>query len=1442
MKIDINLTPTMNTGTKAELGRPNVVADVPLGADVPLPAQPSAAPDPENAAQSKFAYDHWGFAAAAKRASTRQATRELTPSLGDSTFKAVLAQDPAVQAMLKDRQAVIDSQSRLPGAQTPPFRSAGRLALHVVARGAGVDRLLASPVPTQHPVGSFSFNAYSWGYRDQFRREAKTAPKPAGPPVNPAAPPSDLKGGTASAIRNIVVAKSHAALDEARGESAAQAAGTHRQRRSALPAPAMSSDPVVLDITQSDDTGDAGYLQLLADGLDGWVDRAKAQSFASSPSRLLQAVFKHHRQTIPPGFESTQNVLALRDESLLDEAALLYHQLQGSDTPGNGSTAAPPVLEQLRARFLQALRPDWEKQQVLGKLFAPVQPTQTTAFFDGFSFRNALGKTFDELLSSVDITQFPMLQTLTPQQRHQFVQEKFREMGESTQYRVGTPEHSLASAVIRILKFQGRTVPASFESEQKLLGEFKRIESAWKPDGRDYPIHPRLMFALHLAQSSGVELTTTAKLRQTYDQQVVPRVGARVELNDVVPLRWMADHLARWNKDGVNPWDQRGPTAYTQALLSLFDTLHEASAANDPISAFATELRQAGVLHERLVGNDWRERAQALLNYAGERLLVASGTPPQFERSRAAAAILVANGMSEDEMDTPRHYVIAGDNSNISSNKYGDRVDEFLERADWGGLSGSYMNVGRGVRINPGAELQAAEESFNSKLTSHPWVLAKAKENLRMRAQPLGKGLLDGEAQRIAANFKAETESHRAWMRGLETWVNTVPVLGPIYNIEEGIRHKDAQQALLGVLFLGLDIFDLAAGAEPGAGKTGVGIRGISPRKNIHVENFQETAKKTNLPLNSVVDHPDAITLNAEPFDIGQVDANVPPAYRSLAQQVRNGKTDIQWQGYDLVHLRNENRVVPVEHRGGSYHEIDWHTTHRTRNAPLIHRDPMTGDFRSNGGLNGGVRPAAKLETEPEIFNVKVSDRLTSQQVVPLMASASDNSVRDFDAIFSKHFNIINPLGATSSFDAKVFYGKLYKDSASFRRIVNRYDSSNAAAGPWQISVGDRGVGWPKANTVWDQKIMYLSDDATLKQMKYMSADGVQAITPEQAYLHEMIHALTGAQDPDRVRDLLNRGPVVYLTDKILSEAGYGFKQQVMYRRENLSPDAPPHDTVEYHRDAAAQSMEVENQYLDKVLDAKLVPVAADTLVEGSKVEHRGTVSGVRKTLDEIHSADGRGINYREGFVGKFNQNFAMLKVIDVPPGVIDDRWKAVTDVYRRLYKKSRTFKDLFDRLPSRASLSGSTDPWKFVFNKEIATHELPTNRVAHGLNPATQKVYIFDDHTRYLTATGLKDVEFQRKLAYEMVCILTGGSKMKASDAYLNRGSEVFLTDKILEEAGFHFPEQIAAALASPSNPGSEATLRSYQTSARRSAATEDRYMKLNFLDLQRSRDHVPM
>jgi hypothetical protein len=196
-----------------------------------------------------------------------------------------------------------------------------------------------------------------------------------------------------------------------------------------------------------------------------------------------------------------------------------------------------------------------------------------------------------------------------------------------------------------------------------------------------------------------------------------------------------------------------------------------------------------------------------------------------------------------------------------------------------------------------------------------------------------------------------------------------------------------------------------------------------------------------------------------------------------------------------------------------------------------------------------------------------------------------------------------------------------------------------------------------------------------------------------------------------------------------------------------------------------------------------------------------------------------------EEFHSKFTRNFGFFAQEGTAAEVAVSDAKALMAFYGRLYAKSGTFRHLFDRMPTIEPHEEAA-VWQFLLDKPAPHDAIVQGASAQPALHGPREIYLHEPELQYLSANGLRDVEYERKLTYDAVRAMDGGATLMPGETYTNRGGTVYLTDRILNEAGFHYPKQIAAALIARGDQAGAERLVAQRTLAQRSANVEDRYL----------------
>lgn len=1056
----------------------------------------------------------------------------------------------------------------------------------------------------------------------------------------------------------------------------------------------------------------------LATTLNHWINWPRAVIQLYDALEIFKAILNRYQQFFP--FQLLQNVFDIGrflPRMHIHEAALIDHKLTQGSALHHANSNDTFVQAEFEHTYLVHLSEAIYEKQLLDKLFKPVFPINQASkliYFNGISFKNAKNYYFADLINRTEVESVPEYHVLSFAQKTKLMRKKFFYLGENTDYAIGSLGHSLASVLQRIFYYQITTFANHHYSEKELIDQFRAIEAQWLRK-KDYPLNPRFLLALHLAESNNLVLPEDDRLK----------------------------------------------------LQTIFNYLEEC----------------------------WK------------KILV---DPPYFNRTQAVVSIL------HEQLDMPvtkihqkRYYVITADNMNLSPTYFGTPVEEFLRLADWIGAVGQFMSY-QEKTITPRQALQVAEEAFNQNLITSPWVLKKARDNLYEQRKLVSTQAIAQEAQRIAQNYETETEQHRSWMHGIETWISTIPIIGSLNILREGIEDKSITEIVVGIISLSLDALDLLSGGEeknPVEFEETLSQTGLSLRERVTVKTVHYSVQKVCLSSQLLFSNAE-IQVHDDSFLIKEP-IYLPKDYPRLVERILEGE-ERSWRNYPLIHLADEGRVVPIQSQGSYYREVSWHTGEADPKKHLIFKDIESKKYYASGFLKGGGDELEKLSF------IEVKERFTVQTVEKIFRSAHDYLIRDFSKYFFEEFNFQVDKQVVHWTDAPRFYENIYQKSPTFRRLFNDYYqqvSHEAAHQKWTIIVQNEVV--PRSDFV--TKIIYISSNPEISKHYYVSEENdLVASHPEQVYLHELLHAITGENDPIKSHSLRHRGPIVYLGDKILSEAGYFFQQRIMYRRFS---DSSAHKAFEAerlqwdkHRKQARYLALQENDYLDDFID-RIVPISQYQSIFGESLTDRFTISetlAVNKKLTEDFID-------LDAIAQPFSHQFKRFFAANQP-----NEYLAIMEFYQKLYTKSRYFSALFNRWLMH--VSDEKVLWKFELDKQSSLTELPQGKKVHCLNDLTRTIYIFDDGTEYLSPKGLTPVDKIRQLTFEMVQLLTGLPEPASDIALRNRGAVVFFTDKILQEAQFIYEKQLVYALATEENPLRQRRLLTYQLEANRAMNLEDR------------------
>ncbi|WP_137390659.1 hypothetical protein [Rhodoligotrophos defluvii] len=370
------------------------------------------------------------------------------------------------------------------------------------------------------------------------------------------------------------------------------------------------------------------------------------------------------------------------------------------------------------------------------------------------------------------------------------------------------------------------------------------------------------------------------------------------------------------------------------------------------------------------------EILQDALAYFGERWTANFGHPPRFNRVDAALDILQkATGHSREDLQYEEQVFSKTHAYGLTETISATPLDRFLQLADLPGVGHTLaLRCEHDERhpthvLYPRAALHDAEAAFNENLSRHPWVIARAKENLREVGRPLSPEAITQEIARLVERYDAETEAHRHFVSDLQflkNWViSEIPVVGGVYNLEQGISHHNVKQIIGGALGLTVD-GALAVAARRGGGA----LAEIAPAgraESAAPSSGMDMAPLLPGPSSEEMQSISPIPMTATFSDVPRRFANLEPGAKETWQhpvtQDTLTVTKIRSTG-ETVALRS----VPGQQR--TFHTVDWISGEARRGAELdaYHMDPETGLIEKGGKLKGGGQCCSQLPGPPENY------------------------------------------------------------------------------------------------------------------------------------------------------------------------------------------------------------------------------------------------------------------------------------------------------------------------------------------------------------------------------------------------------------------------------------------------------------------------------------------
>ncbi|MGI4982140.1 MAG: PipA/GogA/GtgA family type III secretion system effector [Janthinobacterium lividum] len=1241
-------------------------------------------------------------------------------------------------------------------------------------------------------------------------------------------------------------------------------------------------------------TPDTLYLRVTADNLalryD--IDAIRRQYGALWNPSLALKMTAYFRDMVLPRVESLAAIDALPAavQRALDEAALLFFTIQDNARQAwsTASSQGRASRATLRRAFIALLPEEEQNQVLLDRLFRPTN-VPARIYHDGVTLRNALGRTFDDLLNSEELRDLPGMADVTPARRQKLLTRKFAQWYVSTRYPFGSVRHAIATTVERIANLHGTPLPEDLDTDTGLLNALKDARRVWA-EADDGPVSPDLLLAGQLAAHNQVRLETTDSLRQWFEHTIATPFRRASEqmraagVNGIGPLEWLMHNMQEarafehrslsscmpreyeWAIDRVRQEKERiaGDTKRYQFVdlppNEPFVRATEAEPHYDAIRAIFYErafrdVDPAALRHEILVGNTWQERGQASLAYANERLLATFNLAPMLNLAAIAEDTLAAAGLNTSEIHAIRRIEIQGSNDELREPVTGSFIDAFLKVCRQVSRAQHFF-LPSGQAIRPMTVVEPAIDAFNAGLASDSWIRLAALETFRRDGiAPSSRTLQSAIDEKVREHCIPSITA--VMLSQIFDIRNLVPLYGSSQAIYQGLTEKRYYQVLFGVITMTAEVLSVAR-SHPQIGfprslfaapqRSAVARRppGFPITDSVSVLCGWPpslSAFKNLKPWQEFIRPPERLfdadlrllpVRHRQPLPPLRDDVLPWGAHAQIAR-ARAGEADVRWNSFHILFCPTENASFLGRHeREDLYTKIDWLTLEPVEPPEFIRRSE-NGEFHM-------VAPDLP-DLSPFFGDLPLSNRLTVRHVVPILSNGTDATPRNFRRLFEARFDVAYSAAAQAlrqSHPARG-YGLLdllehaYTRSTILRRVFHHFIDTSPTTGTIPVSI-DCGASPMTTVSPASKGAVAVVDAITLPAARddasacYQSVRGLEPPAIMRMILHEFIHAWTRLPDPAVPDQRHHRGAVVWLTEATLRQMGHLVHPRIAYGV--------------WDKHVAMTSASYQNTILWSGLEDRLIEQIvpdlnlSDSLAAyGTQVEHRVTVSQVRSLLapaaahavaNDTASTTTTAPPFDSPFTTQFSTRFTL---VDAIPGTTPGQQRQFGKDVRAFIRHCETHSPLLRRLHA-ATHFNVTGEWQFRRENMPSARDEDVQQL-YEIDFFRQQVTVLSGVAHYFSHGGPHPFTQEMRILDAVVALLAGemGAARQAS-RYLDRGAVVWLTDHILDESGYDAPRRLNRAVLFDTYGTHYRNALNEFARARWAAEVEDRYIASTLID----------
>jgi hypothetical protein len=482
------------------------------------------------------------------------------------------------------------------------------------------------------------------------------------------------------------------------------------------------------------------YESELVAAVDARMIQMDKERRPQSPAEFLYAVSRARQRSRVPLLDENGHLNRNVDALLLNASKTLYREWQLAERPDDGGIDT----ELSNGAFIDMLNTDMAKFQLAGKFIPVAAPDYeySSFWFDGLAIRGAVGMSIDDIALQIR-GDMPFDEKLA------LTKLRFRQLGESTRFIVGTPPHSYATMILRVGPALGIS-SGGLTDAASLMARFNELIDA-NAGPNSYPVSPLLLSAHHLARTAGVLSSRTLDNEALLTRELCTSKLYRMASLTRAGLQRRDDSIVMHDADQhATPFECEKVAVMARADHSLTGTVAEKEAV--------AQYHALQASRELITAESAEEFNRKTMAYLNERW-AAYEPIPQFDEVSAAEGLLRERlGVSLGDMYRSRPFDIntldiqrvPKQMRTISAE--GTPLDEFLMRSEMADPLAQEFKIGS-RSLNTAAALKGERARFSDALPLHPIMLTKAKEELRLAGLPRDQPRILHVAQLIARSI-----------------------------------------------------------------------------------------------------------------------------------------------------------------------------------------------------------------------------------------------------------------------------------------------------------------------------------------------------------------------------------------------------------------------------------------------------------------------------------------------------------------------------------------------------------------------------------------------------------------------------------------------------------------------------------------------------------------